>query len=235
MSKSISLNLVAAAILLTACGGGGGGKPLIHLDMGTHDMPGGNCSGNQKMCNGFCTDTSMDNSNCGNCGTICMNGQTCTNSQCSGGGNCTGNQMNCNGTCTDTTSDNANCGGCGNKCTNGQTCTNSQCSGGTGGMDTCTDVFNCYVMMQCMDQNCITTCESTAKQASYATDAEALFNCVNTKLNNMNDPCAADTVCGQNGSAMACQACLYGTCTMGQSCTGGECSTQATPCLVKDN
>jgi hypothetical protein len=234
MSKSKALKIFAAAILLTACGGGGGGKPLVHLDMGIHDMAGnGQCSGNQKMCNGFCTDTSMDNANCGNCGVMCTNGQTCSNSQC-GGGNCTGNQKMCNGTCTDTSSDNNNCGNCGVKCTNGQTCSNSMCGGGGGG-DTCTMVFNCFIMMMCADQNCITMCESTAKMPSYGTDAEAVLNCVNTKLGNMSDPCAADTVCGANGSAMACQGCLYGTCTMGQSCVGGECSTQATPCFAKDN
>ncbi len=211
MSKSKALKLFAAAVLLTACGGGGGGKPAIHLDMGTHDMAGGGqCSGNQKMCNGFCTDTSMDNSNCGNCGVACTNGQTCMNSQCSGGGNCTGKQIMCNGSCTDTSSDNNNCGSCGNKCTNGQTCSNSKCSGG-GQMTGCSGLVMCINGCAMGDMTCPQTCFMNATMNGQNL-FQAVLMCLQTACPSMNmgDVCFTDTP--------ACDTCFSNAQMMNGAC-----------------
>src|SRR5579871_1656762 len=126
----------AGALVFAACAGAGSNKPGIHLDGGvdgkmqtTHDMAGNGCQSPLFKCNGQCVDVLSDNNNCGTCGVICQNGETCQSGQCMGGGCMNGQQM-CNGFCTDTNSDPANCGQCGLACQNGQTCQGGQCTGG---------------------------------------------------------------------------------------------------------
>lgn len=40
------------------------------------------CPGNQRICNGLCTDLSSDPTNCGTCGTVCGVGTTCVQGVC---------------------------------------------------------------------------------------------------------------------------------------------------------
>jgi hypothetical protein len=72
-----------------------------------------NCNPPMQLCNGFCTDTSSDNSNCGTCNHACTGGTTCVNNQCISGGqpdlsmssgtaNC-GQDINCANACMDQT------------------------------------------------------------------------------------------------------------------------------------
>ncbi len=226
------MRLLGLCSVLFVFGCGGGSHPVLHLDMGAGD--GGGCGAGLTSCNGMCKNLAFDNANCGTCGHACPNGQSCNNSQCGGGG-CMGNQIMCNNVCTDVTSDSNNCGMCGKVCQTGS-CVNSVCSGGNTGTATCVDIFNCYVNMMCMDNNCFSSCNMTmggGKMPNYSTDAMALYTCVNTHLGNPNDPCAAANVCGMSGTQMACGQCLYGTCSQ-NGCQGGECSAQATPCAVND-
>jgi hypothetical protein len=205
-----SICATAAAAFVLGCSGGGTYHPPLHLDMGNgsgdmamntvHDMAmNQGCQFPQQMCNGICTDTSSDSSNCGFCGNVCQGGQFCSNSQCTGGQQ----------------PDLAMAGGMG-----------------------CIDVFNCYVNMMCADQTCFNSCSAMGRLASYGTDAMTLLNCaltaIDPAMNGTNTgPCGGATVCGAMGTQMACNACLYGTCS-GTGCTGGQCSTQATQCFVND-
>lgn len=59
----------------------------------------------------YCTLLSLDDNNCGACGTKCGTGTRCGNGKC-----CGYNQTACNGTCTDIVNNDKNCGGCGIQC-----------------------------------------------------------------------------------------------------------------------
>lgn len=87
-------------------------------------------SGDADGCN---IDTSKDDHNCGQCGTICTGGTACQNSKC----DCPAGQSLCNGACVNTTSDGANCGACGHNCGGGgcstSVCQPVQVAGGLGG------------------------------------------------------------------------------------------------------
>jgi hypothetical protein len=97
------------------------------------------CPNGTSLCNGTCTDTSVDELNCGACGNVCPLGKACINGNCS----CLAGQTLCNGTCADTSFDLRNCGKCGNVCDPGKDCLNGACScpgGLTFCNGTCTDI-----------------------------------------------------------------------------------------------
>ena len=77
-------------------------------------------------CDHRCVDVSSNSSNCGRCGTTCMNNTSC-----------------CNAQCVDQGTDVTNCGGCGTVCTprnaTGPMCTSGACTYDkcTGGFDDC--------------------------------------------------------------------------------------------------
>lgn len=81
------------------------------------------CPAGTILCNGTCTDTSLDLLNCGSCGNACPDGTACVKGNCS----CLVGLELCNGTCTDTSFDSRNCGSCGNTCPLGKTCLNGKC------------------------------------------------------------------------------------------------------------
>ena len=113
------------------------------------------------LCNGTCTDTSVDPLNCGSCGNACHDGTACVNGKCS----CLVGLELCNGTCTDTSFDSRNCGSCGNICPLGKTCLNGKClcpadlafCNGTC-VDVSSDEFNCGTCAKTCppDKTCIT-------------------------------------------------------------------------------
>ncbi len=77
-----------------------------------------------------CINVQLDNNNCGTCGTVCPNGESCL------GGNCQCHLTTCpvgdsdagETVCTDPESDPHNCGGCGNQCPTGENCVLGQCT-----------------------------------------------------------------------------------------------------------
>lgn len=85
----------------------------------------GTCPAGQILCNGTCTDTSLDPLNCGSCGNVCPADSTCFNGACTSP--CLSGQTNCNGNCVDTSSDQLNCGSCGKACPANAVCVNGVC------------------------------------------------------------------------------------------------------------
>ncbi len=97
------------------------------------------CPGSTILCNGNCTDTNVDELNCGACGNVCPLGKACINGSCS----CFADLTLCNGTCADTGFDLQNCGKCGNVCPVGMECIKGKCScpaGLTSCNGFCTDI-----------------------------------------------------------------------------------------------
>ncbi|MGA9098325.1 MAG: tetratricopeptide repeat protein [Methanotrichaceae archaeon] len=45
-----------------------------------------NCPSGQTNCNGLCTDTQTDSQNCGSCGNVCTEGESCVSGSCSSSG-----------------------------------------------------------------------------------------------------------------------------------------------------
>ncbi len=75
------------------------------------------------ICNGLCVDTTVDDTNCGQCGHVCPPSSSCSFSVCQ----CTGGLTLCNNACVDTTVDKNNCGACGHVCGNNNACVNGGC------------------------------------------------------------------------------------------------------------
>lgn len=91
------------------------------------------CAPGLTYCGGRCVDFKTDSNNCGSCGRVCSDGQTCVNGTCSGGGNeCDPGLTKCEFACVNLLSDKLNCGSCGNACAAGTTCVNGTCTSADG-------------------------------------------------------------------------------------------------------
>ena len=159
----------------------------------------------------LCSNTKTDPNNCGSCGTVCAQGQVCTQGKCAI--NCQANETVCNGnSCANTTSDNDNCGSCGNVCSNGQVCSKGICTV-TCTMNTtlcngsCVDTQN--------DPNNCTSCGNVCGNGlvcvngACTANCGALTQCGNVCIDTVNDP----TNCGGCGKA----------CGNGLVCNKGVC------------
>lgn len=76
-------------------------------------------------CAGVCTNTGIDEANCGACGYTCAPGTTCANGACVEP--CFGGQLLCDGVCREVQMDPSNCGGCGDVCDAGMNCVGGVC------------------------------------------------------------------------------------------------------------
>lgn len=77
-------------------------------------------------CFDTCTATTVDPSNCGDCGTQCAPGEVCSSGSCAL--SCQPGLLNCDGTCTNVNSDEDNCGACSSPCSAGQLCSFGTCT-----------------------------------------------------------------------------------------------------------
>lgn len=104
------------------------------------------CGNGATMCGTTCTVLDYDPNNCGACGTVCADGEVCTQGAC--GVTCQGGTEKCGDLCVNTSNDPANCGACGTACPMGQVCVAGQCAvscaagGGTDCSGVCVDTNN---------------------------------------------------------------------------------------------
>ncbi len=76
-----------------------------------------------RSCRGFCTDTTSDPFNCGECFATCALSTICQGGQCV----CPGATVLCGSVCRDLYADDANCGACGAACAPGSHCVTGTC------------------------------------------------------------------------------------------------------------
>ncbi|MBQ9243386.1 MAG: hypothetical protein IJ165_09200 [Proteobacteria bacterium] len=196
------------------------------------------CGSGQMLCNGACSTTATDNSNCGSCGHVCGAGAKCQNGACvcteAGKTNCGTDQAP---QCKSLTSDVSNCGGCGITCASQapENTVVSACSGSVcqfacadgyqnkgGGVTSAT--INCVLKGSnaCCGNGC-TNCEdlNTASAKYSCSDG----SCVQSSCG------AGEQLCGascQNTSTSSnhCGAC-NNKCGSGTSCAAGKCACTA--------
>lgn len=130
---AILLLCLAAAVLVAGCSSQPAKTlpPLITTGIPATTTPAaatlpvttaGACREGLTWCNGHCSDLAVAIGDCGSCGNVCPDGQTCLGGQC-----CDRGLALCNGSCTRLDSDAGNCGSCGNACPSGEICHEGNC------------------------------------------------------------------------------------------------------------
>lgn len=99
------------------------------------DAAQGECTGARQTCGPVCTDVKADSLNCGMCGKICGDGETCEDGGCTV--LCVADTMKCNNSCVDSKTDPRHCGTCPNQCAVGLFCSAGQCATDCGALSTC--------------------------------------------------------------------------------------------------
>jgi hypothetical protein len=211
------------AILAVAGTGCGIRSPLDDVPIdGSVSGDGGPCGSGTTSCNGTCTVTDFDPSNCGKCGNACATGLSCVKGTCTAS-ECNGGTTKCTDKCADLENDPGNCGKCGAACPVGQVCSAGKCdlfcNGGTtkcGNLcvDSQSDPKNCGFCgntcptgLVCSQGGCTNQCSGGTTQCGQA--------CVDLKVDPSN--------CGKCGNA----------CPGGQVCSSGQCAVTCAQGLTK--
>ena len=213
------------------------GTPINHCDpaCGANSTcnPDGTCScyPNYTNCPGSdggseCVQVLLDNNNCGGCGSVCPNGESCL------GGTCNCHLTTCvddagTSVCTDPESDPLNCGQCGHNCGEGEDCVLGQCvchpsltiaecttDAGLACVDLTKDDDNCGGCGTMCAQNQHCAAPAGAGGACVCNDGgpdTAVENCDGTCVETTQDPFN----CGGCGNI-----CVSGSCILGDAGAG---------------
>lgn len=88
---------------------------------------GSGCPEGSVWCGQTCANLSSDPANCGYCGTLCGQAESCIDGICIQNDFCQPGMTNCGDACFDLTSDFGNCGACFMECAQGQVCNAGTC------------------------------------------------------------------------------------------------------------
>ena len=231
--------LCVCSVLLGACGSDKPAAPSITEDSGTPGPPpyANNCVGidcvcadagaNKSYCAGACVSLLSDLNNCGACGEICGEYQSCMQGVCT----CPTGELRCDARCTQVATDYQNCGACGVRCPEGELCAAGSCVPNTTG---CTPP--CAGEQTCQSGKC--QCPNNG-QLCGGRCVDVLGN--PDHCGSCNFTCPADLgctngICGCGRGETACQDGCVDTqndanncgdcglvCAEGQICNAGEC------------
>lgn len=167
------------------------------------------CAGNQESCGGVCTDTLLDNLNCGDCGAACVPGAGCAVGGCA----CANPAYTaCEIACLDTSADPLNCGSCGAACALTERCETGACT--------------CRTGTELCGESCVQTISDPLNCGLCNNVCSAELVC---SLGACSDSCAPGlTRCGQScvdatTDFQNCGGC-GAACGAGQDCVEGACS-----------
>ncbi|HVU51240.1 MAG TPA: MopE-related protein [Polyangia bacterium] len=186
----------------------------------------------------YCADPGKDPLNCGGCGRVCGNGQSCNSGVC-GALQCGAPATACpspggGSFCANLGSDAQNCGACGHVCGNNAICTNGTCQGGGGtyqglaacmvaGAPVCTNLYsdpaNCGACgtVCAAGQGCYSgTCGTAPPPPTCAANLEICTDPTAQKQY-CSDPLFDSNNCGKCGVV----------CASGMGCQQGVCVAQA--------
>jgi hypothetical protein len=178
--------------------------------------------GTGHCCNGACTNTEFDRTNCGTCGTVCAAGTWCNYGTCVAqvacdplvsGAACeissTHSGRCCGGSCVDPTTDATNCSQCGNVCPLGATCVDASCEKADGTTASChTD--GCPAGLLCNYYACWSpTCAPGASGGVCAFGPTRTGTCCDGACVDVQQD---EANCGQCGNGCSGGLCVGGTC-----------------------
>jgi hypothetical protein len=157
-----------------------------------------------------------DDHNCGACGRVCVEGQTCCQGGCVSVVNdakfcgscdnaCGAGLSCCAGQCADLAHDDLNCGGCGTVCTSGKKCCAGACT------NTQVDLANCG------------DCGIACAQGQFCCSGQcASETCSCLKCEQSGGTCCGDVCVDAKSDSLNCGGCGY-TCDANQECLNGIC------------
>jgi hypothetical protein len=97
-------------------------EPRTVVDDGTGSPA---CDVPLSQCGNGCSDTQVDEQNCGGCGVACSDGEQCLQGHCASA--CVEGTQRCGMVCVDSASDREHCGGCGVPCADDASCDDGYC------------------------------------------------------------------------------------------------------------
>lgn len=204
------------------------------------------CPANTTFCpqnNAGCVNLLTDNTNCGACAKVCVNGTSCNRGQCEvdkQGLNC-GQKIACGQDCIDVVNDPLNCGGCGVVCSanniqgNSPSCTGKvcggQCSAPFADCDHNSQKNGCESNTQTDSQNC-GSCGNVCQQFPHSISGCVFGACEIAVCDDgwadcdwpFVNGCETDT----NSDSRNCGGCWI-RCAQGFSCVQGVCTPPPCP------
>jgi hypothetical protein len=173
----------------------------------------GECLKGHNKCGAVCVDFTSDPNHCGDCLTVCADGQQCLSGSC----RCSAGLTDCSSACVDTDTNAAHCGGCGMACTGGKICVAGGCTCAPGQIDcsgTCADLMTNGSHCGKCGESCAGNQTCSAGKCGCAPGTTLCdVNCANLLSDSTN--------CGSCGKA----------CATGESCVGGVCLCPASNSL----
>ncbi len=175
----------------TSCSGTASCLSGLCCPAGEVNLGGLCCPAGDANCAGACVNEQTSNSNCGACGTTCLNGKVCAGGSCV----CSGPASLCNGTCVNEQTDNNNCGSCNTVCPSGSSCSSGACcpSG---------QVYTSGICCPVGSSNCNGTCVNEQTDSNHC--GSCANKCPSTELCNGAGVCGLS--CGTTAVAGATEA-----------------------------
>lgn len=212
LSAQFSVCLLTLIPSLVACS-----RTTIDFDGDPDQASGGAgvsglCAPSDLVCDGYCTNVSLDTAHCGNCETQCAPDEFCIQGSCEPP--CPGDSVRCGDTCVRTEVDSENCGACGFLCPGGALCEAGKCR------DECSaSLAQCGA--SCIDlefdpEHC-GMCDVPCGEGSYCSEGQCDSTCLGESL-----LCEGACVDAEN-SPNHCGTC-GNACANGEICSQGICS-----------
>jgi hypothetical protein len=230
---------------------------VVTVEIADQRCGGEACAADESCCGSACTRTASDAKNCGACGSVCGQNESCAGGhcKCAGGSGCSGGRSCCQDGCFDLQSDMQNCGACGNACNAGETCVAGSCrcagepgGGGCGAGGLCCPGAGCSNSGTCpcgtelcngMQICCGTSCKSylvdNANCGTCGTTCTLPLTCSSGSCRCQGVLCTGGDACCMSGcknlqvDPQNCGTCGR-SCAAGETCVAGNCRCGNTAC-----